>query len=89
MDYKFLIIGLLILSISVVFANTTTNNNLNILVDIINNPQDYPRLPDNLEPYVCDNGKVDLELAVLDVKKGMNPHITRIVDKSELNCGDN
>ena len=81
------IILLIVLLIGSAFASYVSVNN-SLIYNLTFDYEKYPRLPNNLEPYVCDNGEVDLDLAVYHVKKGMNPKLNYDVPKENLRCNN-
>ena len=80
------LIGLVLVLGLVTATNYSEPNSIH---DVLIHPEKYDRLPDNLTPYQCDNGVVDLDRAANDIKKGLNPSVIYFVDKDSLNCGDN
>jgi hypothetical protein len=88
MNKLFILFGLILLAVSVFAFNSSF-----VLRDVLVHPNSYDRLPDNLAPYCCGvvvdgkcSGKVDLETASEMVKKGLNPSVNYVVDKSSLRC---
>jgi len=83
----FITLGLLLIS----FAFSLSNNF--ILKDMIINPNNYQRLPDDLSPYCCGeiiNGrcdsKVDLITASEMINKGMSTAVKIEIHKEMLRC---
>jgi len=90
MNKLFFVLFLCLISLSV-FAFTNYSNF--VLKDVLINPKNYARLPDDLSPYCCGSvvggvcdSKVDLETASKLVDSGLDPSASYVPDKSSLRC---
>lgn len=81
-----IIFGIVLIAIAVYSFTPSNYSDKDKFLDMYFNPEKYPLLPDDLTPYVCDNGKVDLDTAAELVAKGLSRSAKYSPPKDSLRC---